>query len=276
MKLLVTTDFSSNSKAAIRFAHNLAKQSKKIEFVFYYAIHILKPTIWSEAFYKSYVNEEIERLSVDLRMFIYSVIGKENGQKLDAKFVIDNCISTQKDIIKYAGKNKMDFICIATQGAGLLRKVMGTHTAFIVNNSKVPVMVIPSHYRVKTINSATYLSDFENLKNELKQVLKLSTEISLNLELLHYSSIVVDKKKFKKNIELLNTKEFERIKLTIKKDDFVLSLIERITLYIQKSKPDMLVMFTNREKSFFESIFLPSKSSELTYSTKVPVLIFSK
>jgi hypothetical protein len=51
---------------------------------------------------------------------------------------------------------------------------------------------------------------------------------------------------------------------------------ELITEYIQKSKPELLVMFTNREKGFFESLFLPSKSAELTYSTKIPVLIFSK
>jgi hypothetical protein len=36
------------------------------------------------------------------------------------------------------------------------------------------------------------------------------------------------------------------------------------------------VMFTRREKSFFERIFMPSKSAELTYTTKVPVLIYSK
>jgi len=276
MKLLVTTDYSTNSKGAIRFAYNLAKQSKNIEFVFYHAIHILKPTMWSDAFFKIYVNEEIERLSAELEKFVYSVIGKKNGPLAHAKFVVDNCTSTEKDIIKYAEKNKMDFICIATHGAGMLRKVVGTHTSYLVNNSKIPLMVIPSHYRAKTIKNATYLSDFENLKKELLSLLKLSSEISLKLEVLHYSSIVLDLKKFEESKELFNTKEFEHIKLNIQKDNLMLSLIEKIAKYIQISKPELLVMFTNREKSFFERIFLPSKSAELTYSTKVPVLIFSK
>jgi len=35
-------------------------------------------------------------------------------------------------------------------------------------------------------------------------------------------------------------------------------------------------MFTDRGKGFIERIFLPGKSAELTYTTKVPVLIFSK
>jgi len=192
------------------------------------------------------------------------------------KFVVDNSISAEKEIIIYAEKNKIDFICIATQGAGMLRKVMGTHTSYIVNNSKVPVMVIPSHYRAKALKKATYLSDFENLKNEVLKISKLSTEIDLHIEVLHYSSIVLDKKKFEKNKELFNSKEFENIKLNIQKNNLELSLLDRVAEYVQKSKPELLIMFTKREKEFFESIFLPSKSAELTYTTKVPVLIFSK
>lgn len=276
MKLLVTTDFSANSNGAIRFAQTVAKQTGNIDVIFYHSIHIIKPTRWSDFFYKAYKDEEIERLSVELKKFVYSTIGKNKGKFSNMKFVVNNCISTEKDIISYAKNNKVDFICIATQGAGMLRKVMGTHTSYIVNNSKVPVMVIPSHYRAKTLKKATYLSDFENLKKEVLKISKFSTEIDLHLEVLHYSSIVLDKKRFEKNKELFNTKEFENITLNVQNYNLELSLLERVKKYVLKSKPELLIMFTNREKGFFESIFLPSKSAELTYTTKVPVLIFSK
>ena len=108
------------------------------------------------------------------------------------------------------------------------------------------------------------------------KISKLSIPIALHVEVLHYSSILLDKKKFEKNKELFNTKEFENIKLNIQKNNLELSLVDRITKYVQKSKPELLIMFTNREKGFFESMFLPSKSAELTYTTKVPVLVFSK
>ena len=276
MKLLVTTDFSANSKGAIRFAQTLAKQAKNVEVIFYYAIHILKPTRWNDVFFSQYKDDEIERLSSDLKKFTYATIGKDKDKFRSIKFVVENCISTEKDIVKFAEKNKIDFICIATQGAGMLRKVMGTHTSYIVNNSKTPVMVIPSHYRTKPLKNATYLSDFENLKKEMTKISKLSNEISLQIGVLHYSSVLFDKKEFTKNKALFNTKEFENIKLNIQKNNLELSLADRITNYVQKSKPELLIMFTNREKSFFESMFLPSKSAELTYTTKVPLLIFSK
>lgn len=276
MKLLVTTDFSTNSKGAIRFSQTLSRQTENIEVIFYHAIHIMKPTVWSDVFFKAYTNDEITRLTADLKELIHATIGKDKGKFSDIKFVVENCISTDKYILKYAEKNKIDFICIATRGAGVLRKVMGTHTSYIVNNSKVPVMVIPSHYRAKALKKATYLSDFENLKNEVTKISKLSKAIALHIEVLHYSSIVVDKKKFEKNKELLKTKEFDNVILNIQKNNLELSLVERVTKYVQKSKPELLIMFTNREKGFFESMFLPSKSAELTYTTKVPVLIFSK
>jgi hypothetical protein len=153
---------------------------------------------------------------------------------------------------------------------------MGTHTSYIVNNSKVPVMVIPSHYRAKALKNATYLSDFENLKKEITKISKLTSEVSMNLEVLHYSSFALDKKKFEKSKELFEKEEFQNVKLNIQKNNMELSLIERVSKYVKKSKPELLIMFTNREKGFFESMFLPSKSAELTYSTKVPVLIYSK
>ena len=84
-----------------------------------------------------------------------------------------------------------------------------------------------------------------------------------------------DKKKFEKK-ELFDTKEFEHIKLNIQKNNLELSLVEKITNYVQKSKTELLIMFTKRKKGFFENMFLPSKSAELTYTTKVQVLEYSK
>ncbi|MFN0202633.1 MAG: universal stress protein [Bacteroidia bacterium] len=276
MKLLVTTDFSENSKGAIRFAHTLAKQSKGIEVVFYHAVHLLKPTRWTDVFYSEYKADEIGRLTIDLKKFVYAAISKKKNKFKSVQFIIDAAKSTEKDIIIYAENNNFDYICIATQGAGMLRKIIGTHTSYIVNNSSIPVMVVPSHYRTKPIKRAVYLSDFENLKKEIKIVTAVSAVTKLKLEVLHYSSLVADAKKIKNNKALFSSDKYKKIKLNIVQTNLDLSLIERVSKFIKKSKPELLILFTSQERSFFESIFLPSKSSELTYSTKVPVLIFPK
>jgi nucleotide-binding universal stress UspA family protein len=276
MKLLVTTDFSTNSKGAIRFAQVLSKQSKNVDVTFYYTVHVFKPTIWSKLYFEKYKHEEIERLTTELKKFVNSTLNKNISEFNSIKYVIDDCISAEDGIIKYAEKNKMDNICMATRGAGLLKKILGTHSSHIVNHSKVPVIVVPSNYKSKTLENITYLADFENFKNELLKVVKFSNENSLKLEVLHYSSIITDPKKFKKNTDLLSDKLYENVKLNIEKNNYELSFVDRISKYVKNSKPEILVMFTKRERSFFENIFLASKSAELTYNTKIPLLIFPK
>jgi nucleotide-binding universal stress UspA family protein len=276
MKLLVTTDFSVNSKGAIRFALTLAKQSREIQITIYHSVQFIKPTNWSDVFFKEFKQEEIKRLTVELEKFVQSTIGNNKDLFATINFVIDTAVSTEKDIIKYASKSKMDFICIATQGAGVLRKIMGTHTSYIVNNSKIPVLVIPSHYRTKPLKKVTYLSDFEDLKKEIDLTSKFSDTVKSSLEVLHYSSMVLDRNKFEYNKDLFSTEKYKNIKLKIVKNNLELSLVKRISQFVATAKPELLIMFTKREKSFFESIFLPSKSAELTYTTKVPVLIYSK
>jgi nucleotide-binding universal stress UspA family protein len=276
MKLLVTTDFSANSKGAIRFAQTLAKQSKEIDVTFYHSVQFMKPSTWSDAFYSAYKQEEVTRLTKELSKFVSSTIGLNRNKFASVKYVIDSALSTEKDIVTYAEKRKMDFICIATQGAGVLRKIMGTHTSHLVNNSLVPVLVIPSHYRSKPLKKVTYLSDFENVKRELDKVSKLSSTLKCGIDVLHYSSLVLDKKKFERNEALVTSEQYQNTQLHVIKNNLELPLMERVSRYISKSKPELLVMFTRREKSFFERIFMPSKSAELTYTTKVPVLIYSK
>lgn len=276
MRLLVTTDFSENSKGAVRFAQTLAKQSKSVEVTFYHAIQIMKPTQWSDVFFKEYKDAEIARLTEDLKKFIYSTLGRGKGKFAKMKFIIDHSSSTEKDIITFAEKHKINFICIATKGAGMLRKVMGTHTSYIVKNSTIPLLVIPSHYIQKPLEKATYLSDFENLKKEVVKISKFSNEISMQFEVLHYASAIIDTKKFEKNKELFKTELFANIELKIQKNNYERSLIEKVTNHVQKTKPELLILFTKREKGFFERLFLPSKSVELTYTTKVPILIYSK
>jgi nucleotide-binding universal stress UspA family protein len=52
-KILVTTDQSSNSKAAIRFAIQLAKQ-RKAELIILHIYHNIKPFSWSERIFEEY------------------------------------------------------------------------------------------------------------------------------------------------------------------------------------------------------------------------------
>jgi nucleotide-binding universal stress UspA family protein len=276
MKLLITTDFSTNSKGAIRFAQTLAKQSSEIEAIFYHSVHFSQPIMWDDDLFDRYKQEETERLAAELKKFVKTTLGGNIELFSNVKYMIGSALSASENIIKYAEKNKIDFICMATQGAGLFRKIVGTHAAYIVNRSKIPVIVIPSHYRNKPLKYLTYLSDFENVKKEIDKIYKFSRTLKCRLAVLHYSSIIFDNNKFERTKELFGKDKYKNIKLTVIKNNFEFSLLEQVSDYATKVKPALLIMFTRRGKRIFESIFLPGKSGELTYTTRVPVLIYSK
>ncbi len=276
MKLLVTTDFSKNSKGAIRFALMLAKQVTNVEVLFYHSIYIMKPTSWGDTFYEKYKNDELARLSHDLKKFVNLTLGKEKTSFNKIDFMVENSSSDKHSISAIALDNNIDYICIATQGAGLLRKIVGTYTSYVINSSKIPVLVIPSQYRSKALKKVTYLSDFENPETEIKTVSNFSDMLSAQIGVLHFASKMVNQENFEKTKAIFNNPKLKNIKLNIQFSDIELSLIEKVAKYVDSDKPDLLIMFTKRERSFFESIFMTSKSTELTYSTKVPVLIFSK
>jgi len=66
----------------------------------------MKPKCWSDVFFKAYKNEEMERLSSDLKKFVYALIGKHKSKFANIKFVVDNCISTERILLVMLKKTK--------------------------------------------------------------------------------------------------------------------------------------------------------------------------
>ncbi len=276
MKILVTTDFSVNSKAAIQFAAGFSNQVKEVELIFYSAVEMMQPSSWNLSFFKKYAAEEKNRLTKELEKFISSTAGVNKSLLQKSKFVIDFTQGTEKAIIQYATKTKCQYICIATNGAGVLRKLMGTHTSYLVNHSNIPVMAIPTKYKSKTIKKITYVSDFENLASELNKVAKLSGLLKGQTEALHYARMGTNHPDTLKKIKLFSKVAYSGVKPNVVDTNIEYSLVNRLTQYIGKQHPDLIILFTRQKKGFFEQLFLPSKAAELTFSTKIPTLIYPK
>ena len=45
---------------------------------------------------------------------------------------------------------------------------------------------------------------------------------------------------------------------------------------IKKTKPSMLIMFTEQNRTLFQKIFLSSKSADYSFNPKIPLLVFNK
>ena len=274
-KILVTTDFSVNSKAGFRFAVSLVKKSKA-ELIFFHSYFLPKPTSWSEAAYSDYAKKERQKLINELEKFVAGVY-KTMGVAPDRfKCVVAESIMPESGIMDYARKNNVDFICIATRGAGRFKKILGTTAGNLITQSQVPVIVVPQHYKTKNITHILYASDLKNYTQELKRVIEFAKPLKATIDVFHLSypgELLINKSEMEATLK----KQFKyNVKLHFENTDFTQPLAVNLQKAIASSKPSVVVMFTEQRRTFFQKLFLSSYSESIAFQVKTPMLIFNK
>ena len=275
-KIVVTTDFSTNSKAGIRFALQLAVQGN-YELIFYSVIEIFKPVTWVDAAFKEFANNEVERYTEAMQKFIHQIHWKANLPEVKYSCVCEIGLDVDKHIVAFAKKNKVDYICMSTRGAGKIAKLFGTNASELITTSPIPVIVVPQSYRLKAIKSIVYASDMENLASEMKHIIDFNQTINnVKLEVLHYEfmpSLEANKKHLTKiSAKFVN----ENTTFQFKKLEVDNALTVQLEKDISPSKNSLLVLFTKQNRNWFDRLFLSSNSSEISFHSKIPLLIFRK
>jgi nucleotide-binding universal stress UspA family protein len=274
-KILVTTDFSSNSKAGIRFAIQLASQAP-CELIFYNVRASSAVDAWTQLDYNNTKNSENVLLKDKLNKFIVNIYKQAGKHPNKIDCVIENKPYIDSSIIAYAQKCSADYICMSTRGGGLVNKFMGTNASSLITTSPVPLIVVPHSYRIKPLKSILYASDMEKIGTELKFVEKFASAFNADIAVYHYDYLVEDnevKSKFKKIADKYSS---DRITFHFKKLYVELTLLSQLQKDIQKSKPSIITMFTKQDRNWFERLFLSSKTAELGFDTKTPMLVFRK
>jgi nucleotide-binding universal stress UspA family protein len=274
-KILVTTDQSSNSKAAIRFAIKLARQ-RNAELVILHVYHLVKPFKWTDHAFAQYIERFREQTVVELSSFIARIYHDIHETEIHYQLELVSNIDVVDGIIDYANKHNCSYICISTRGAGAIKKIFGTHTSKLIIHSAIPVISIPSSYRLKELKNILYATDMTDYERELEKVVAFAQPINAAVEMMHISypyEFVFDnelmeatlKKKANYTISILNRKR-----------DITNSLLEDIDAAIKISKPSLLVLFTHHSRSMFEKIFFSSNAEDYSFYGKTPLLTFNK
>ena len=274
-KILVTTDFSANSKAGIRFAIQLASQAR-CELIFFNVIQLTDINVWTDRNYTDFSGIDIEVQKDKLRKFIMAVYrqsGKEAG-KVD--FAISNTPDVDASIIAYAKKIGANFICMSTRGGGIINKFMGTNASALMATSPLPIFVIPHGYRSKPMKSVLYASDLQNIALELHVVEEFATTFQAHIAVYNYDEFN-DKEDIRNKFNTIGSKyQSPKVAFHFQKFNIEHSLVQHLQDDIRKSKPSLVAMFTRQDRTWFERIFLSSKTAELGFDTRTPLLVFRK
>jgi len=274
-KIIVTTDFSKDSKAGIRFAMQLQLQAE-CELTFYHAVAIMKPTSWNDQRYKKFAAEAIAEYTKKLIAFVSGIAKKSAHSTKTYHYFVEIGTDVSDLVHRHAKKTKADFICMASTGAGTFGRLLGTHTSSLIFTSTIPLLVIPKTYRTKRVSSLFYASDFSSLAKELAKVQMFARSVDAKIEVYHYDYLLhVPENRNKlskkaKSVEAPN-QTFSFIKKEV--DD---SLADCLSWDILKVKPSLLVLFTKRNRGWFERLFPSGTSANVAHHAHVPMLIFQK
>ncbi len=273
MKYLVPTDFSDNARNAAEYAAALAKKTQGG--IIY--LHIVIP-IGSERqpqgnVYADKVKEKRNEAKEQLQKISTKVQLSYPG--ITTNFIIRTG-EVSDEIMNAAQTYKADMIVMGTRGASGLKKFFfGSNTASVIEESNIPVLIIPENVSFmlpKKIVFATdyYDSDFIALKKLSKVassfnaeivIVHIATEKELELEL---SMIDYFSEKVSKTID------YPKITYKVIVNENISKGIES---FVENEKTDILALST-RKRNPFEKLFNKSITKEFSYHSKIPLLAF--
>ncbi len=274
--LFVSTDFSATGNNAVKFAIHYAK-AIKCRLIIFHSTHLppFKPTL-SEAEYlkleKSIEAKQHKRLDL-----LVSKIYREQGLKRNNKkvsVVVMNSVFAMEAIVSVAKAHHADLIIAGTHGATGL-KLFGSTTSELIFKAEAPVMAIPPRFRYRKINRMVYATDLKNTVNELLCIVPIAKALNATIEVLNLDFGMSSAKPILETKDLVKQVKFNKIKVIIQKEKKGLTILEQIVQYLKNHKSDVLVMFPE-ERSLFDKLFVRSKSEELVYDTKLPLLTILK
>lgn len=274
-EMLVTTDFSANSKAGIRFAIQLASQHK-MALVFLHVIELLIPTRWNDVKAKVRENEELDAEKKKLEKFVRDIYRQSGATPGPVGFVARYGAPVNQAIIDYAIERKVDYICMSTRGAGGVKRIFGTHTSAVLRRSPVPVFVIPDTYRRRPVKDLLYACDLEDVKGELQQVRAVAEKVKGKVHVLHFEGFARGEEKKAEFDKVARRYTDPKVKFHLDRFDWEESLTQHLKKAISKFQPSVIVLFTNQSKNWYERLFRPSESADMSYDTKLPLLVFPK
>ncbi len=267
-RIILTTDFSENSRVAADFVFENFKDAKII-------------------FYHAYGTPQVGH---SVLISIDDILEKDarnemtiEEKRLNEKFPNSSCtletllINGDFSIgLRDTIKNRMaQLVVMGTKGAGAIQgKLFGSTASKMIGKSELPVLLIPDNYIengktvIKKIALASDLKAVVNLAFIEQFVKEISPDVETELDVLYVNKEEGkidenDKDDLLDSLKSLNPK-FHKIVSE--------NVTEGIERFVDLNNHDLLIMI-HRQHSFMEKLFKSSISKNLALSIKIPTLI---
>lgn len=114
-KILVTTDLSSNARAALRFAFDLARP-RKAEVTVLHVYQLLRPFYWTEDDFDSHRLALIARVKAELRTSARQFAGAMGGAAVGFQVAMIENSDVTEGIMQFMAQGTYSYLCVSTRG----------------------------------------------------------------------------------------------------------------------------------------------------------------
>jgi nucleotide-binding universal stress UspA family protein len=273
-RIILPTDFSSNSYHAISFALELFKNQECT----FYLMNTYTPAIY-QAEYVLHSPGQIglgdiyqENSLTQLKEMKNRLMTEFNNKR--HIFIEHSAFNTLVDeIVETSRKESADLVIMGTQGAtGAKEILIGTNTVHVIKKSCCPVIAIPPNFENQVPKTILFPTDLEidYQKEQLKEVLDIAKDHLTRVEIINVSS----------GYDLTEMQQKNKAKL----DDILEGVVNRfnglpsqgvitaINNFQQEKEINFLVMIQNKH-SFLERLFIEPIIKKMGFHVGIPFMV---
>lgn len=268
--ILAPIDFSDASFNAVSYAAFLANAFA----VPLTLVHAYKNVPAFDEVPRTQLAASLKQANADNENFLKSQMAgvvKKFTVKIDSIIRKGNPVNVIRETAK---KIQSDLIVMGMKGKGESNSKFGSTTTALINETDIPVLIIPKNASYQTIDSITLASDFNHEK--------LLTNFPLLEKMIDRFDPFIQILNIQKNDSKLTAGFIEKkmsAGLMWQKYNHSFNIIERddieegINKFLQNHPTELLVMIA-RKRNFITKIIQPSHTKKMTYQTKIPLLVF--
>ena len=180
------------------------------------------------------------------------------------------------NIIRTAKKHKADLIVVGTHGKTGLKKVLfGSVTTSLIEESTIPLIAVPHNFEFQNIDKIVYASDMKKLTKEINKLIPIAIGLNAKIEVLFLDYLNESRIRELQFDTMLSKKQFKNIELNIQPIKSKSEISNYLTKYISKKENLILAMFPE-SRTVFDKLFFQSKTENIAYRIKKPILSIQK
>lgn len=275
-KILVTTDFSHNSEAAIHYALNIGKLFSADVEIFNSFVSV--PAIGIDGG-PGVMNETMQSAGVDYNKKNLDELVKNLPEELTKGIDVTSTVSYGDPVLtisKYAKDHGHELIVMGTQGESRFEEMLfGSTSVDVMKQAICPVLAIPPEARYHGISRIVYATDLEEKDiGVISRLCELAT--MFDAEVIVFHAFGEDNLTAQEEADEFNEMLHESINYPkLKKESTTYGDSYDAILEVIKKDLANLIVMREKKRGIFSRLFHPDIVKRINYHTTIPLLTFN-